>query len=100
MGADNVARICAHASGGAQRALDDPQQQRDADQEQEGTGDAVQDRYDGRQRLPDGEQIEVDRAGFNGGAVERGHRGQNPCRNSKNPVGAVKAQVLCRAQEL
>ena len=55
-----------------------PEQQRNADEEQQGPEIRCRIETIAGKRLPDGEQIEVDRAGFNGGAVERGHRGQNP----------------------
>ena len=49
-----------------------------ADEEQQRTRGAVQDGDDGRQRLPDVQEIEIDRAWLGDGAVEGGHRGRNP----------------------
>ena len=61
------------AVGRCERALDEPQQQRNADEEHQRAADAMQDRNDRRQRLADREEVEVDRARFVDGTIGGGH---------------------------
>ena len=50
------------------------QQQRNADEEQQRAADPVQDRDDRRQRQPDRDQVEIDRARLDGRSFDGGHR--------------------------
>ena len=84
-GARACARICAQASGDASARCTTHSSERDADRNRSAPRDPVQDRNERRQRLPDGEQVEVDRARLGGGTVQRSHREANPRRTTSEP---------------